>query len=43
MVDKAIQLNPAIQAWYLSTLATAYVLSGRQTEAGATYQESYRN
>jgi len=43
MVEKAIQLNPAIPAWYLSTLANAYDLSDRQTEAGATYQESYRN
>jgi len=41
MVEKAIQLNPAIPAWYLSTLATAYALSGRQTEAVATYKRVF--
>jgi len=41
MVEKAIQLNPAIPAWYLSTLATAYDLSGRQTEAVATYKRVF--
>jgi len=38
MVKKAMQLNPAIPTWYLSTLATAYTLSGPQTEALATYK-----
>jgi adenylate cyclase len=33
MVEKATQLNPSIPAWYLTTLGTAYALSGRHTEA----------
>jgi adenylate cyclase len=41
MVEKAMQLNPAIPAWYLSTLATAYASSGRQTEAVATYKRVF--
>jgi tetratricopeptide (TPR) repeat protein len=41
MVEKAMQLNPAIPAWYLSTLATAYASSGRQTEALATYKRVF--
>jgi len=41
MVEKAMQLNPAIPAWYLNTLATAYASSGRQTEALATYKRVF--
>jgi TolB-like protein/Tfp pilus assembly protein PilF len=41
MVEKAMQLNPAIPPWYLITLATAYTLSGRQTEAVATYKRVF--
>ena len=41
MVEKAMQLNPAIPAWYLSTLATAYASSGRPTEAVATYKRVF--
>jgi tetratricopeptide (TPR) repeat protein len=41
MVEKAMQLNPAISAWYLNTLATAYALSGRQTEAVATHKRVF--
>jgi len=35
---KAMELNPAIPAGYLSTLANAYASSGRQTESLATYK-----
>ena len=41
MVEKAMQLNPVIPAWYLSTLATAYASSGRQAEAVATYKKVF--
>ena len=41
MVEKAMQLNPSIPAWYLKTLATAYALSGRQTEAVATVRKVF--
>jgi tetratricopeptide (TPR) repeat protein len=41
MVEKAMQLNPAIPAWYLNTLGTAYALSGRQTEAMETYKRVF--
>jgi adenylate cyclase len=41
MIEKAMQLNPAIPAWYLNTLATAYNLSGRQTEAMATHKKVF--
>ena len=41
MVEKAMQLNPAIPAWYLSTLTTAYASSGRPTEAVATYKRVF--
>ena len=41
MVEKAMQLNRAIPAWYLNTLATAYAISGRQTEAVATYKRVF--
>jgi len=41
MVEKAMQLNPAIPAWYLSTLATAYASSGRQSEAVAAHKRIF--
>jgi adenylate cyclase len=41
MVEKAIQLNPVTPAWYLNTLATADALSGRETEAVATYKRVF--
>ena len=41
MVEKAMQLNPATPAWYLSTLATAYAISGRPAEAVATHQRVF--
>ena len=40
-IEKAIQLNPAIPAWYLNTLATAYASFGRQTEAVATFKRVF--
>jgi len=40
MVEKAMQLNPAIPAWYLNALANAYA-SWRQTEAVATYKRVF--
>ena len=41
MVEKAMQLKPAVPAWYLNTLATAYALSGRLNEAVATHQRVF--
>jgi len=41
MVEKAMQLNPSIPVWYLSALANAYALSGRQTDAVATYKRVF--
>jgi tetratricopeptide (TPR) repeat protein len=41
MVEKAIQLNPAIPAWYLNLLGNTYALSGRQTEAVATHKRVF--
>jgi adenylate cyclase len=41
MVEKAMELNPAVPPWYLSTLATAYSLSGRKSEAVATYKRVF--
>ncbi|CAB1059125.1 Adenylate cyclase (EC [Olavius sp. associated proteobacterium Delta 1] len=41
MVEKAMQLSPSISARYLNTLATAYALSGRQTEAVATHKRVF--
>jgi len=41
MVEKALQLNPAVPAWYLNTLANAFALSGRQAEAVATYKRVF--
>jgi adenylate cyclase len=38
MVEKAMQLNPAIPAWHLNILGVAYARSGRQTEAVATHK-----
>ncbi|MBW2092589.1 MAG: tetratricopeptide repeat protein [Deltaproteobacteria bacterium] len=38
MVNKAMQLNPAIPAWYLNILANTYAASGRLTEAVATHK-----
>jgi adenylate cyclase len=43
MVEKAMQLNPAIPAWYLNTLAAAYAFSGRQTEAVATLKKVFEH
>jgi TolB-like protein/Tfp pilus assembly protein PilF len=40
-IEKAMQLNPAIPAWYLNTLATAYASFGRQTEAVATFKRVF--
>ena len=33
MMNRAMQLNPTIPAWYLNTLGFAYLSSGRQDEA----------
>ncbi len=41
MVEKAMQLNPAIPAWYLNTLATAYAFSGNKIKAVATYKRVF--
>jgi len=41
MVEKAMQLTPIIPAWYLSTLATAYASTGRETEAVATHKKIF--
>jgi len=38
MVEKAMQLNPAIPAWHLNMLGIAYARSGRQTEAVAIHK-----
>ena len=39
MMAKAMQLNPDAPAWYLNTLATAYILTGREEEAVSTYEK----
>ena len=43
MVEQAMQLNPAIPAWYLTTLGAAYALSGRQTESVATHKKVFQH
>jgi tetratricopeptide (TPR) repeat protein len=39
MMTRAMQLNPDAPAWYLNTLATAYVLTGREDEAVSTHKK----
>jgi len=41
MVEKAMQLNPAIPAWYLNILGAAYAFSGRLTEAVETIKRVF--
>jgi tetratricopeptide (TPR) repeat protein len=43
MVEKAMQQNPAIPAWYLTTSGVAYRYSGRQTEAVATLKKVFEH
>jgi adenylate cyclase len=43
MVEKAMQLNPAFPAWYLTTLGVAYRFSGRQTEAVETLKRVFHS
>ncbi len=41
MVEKAMQLNPAFPASYLTILGIAYDRSGRQTEAVAAHKKVF--
>lgn len=41
MVEKAMQFSPDAPAWYFNTLATAYNLSGHQSEAVATHKRVF--
>ncbi len=40
LLMKAIRLNPIPRSWYLSTLGSAYRLTGRYEEAIATYKKA---
>lgn len=40
-IEKAMKLNPGMPTRYLNTLATVYALSGRQTEAVATFKKVF--
>jgi tetratricopeptide (TPR) repeat protein len=41
MIQKAMQLNPVIPAWYLNILGNTYALSGRLSEAVAAHQSVF--
>jgi len=41
MIEKAMRLNPAIPAWYLTVLGAAYASSDRRSEAIATYKRVF--